>query len=197
LRANAKKYNVDPNHIGAWGASAGAIMAQWLGTMRHSDGFPKVGGYEDQDDSVQCVVSFFGTGDWTLGYRIGKISSLIKNAEALHGCTYKENPEKWKKDSAITYVRAGDPPFFMVQGELDKAACFEEGQVMADALEKVGVPHELIISKNAGHMFNHPPNGPAPDPTPLECRKRAIAFANKYLKGGAPDTGKDDESGAE
>ena len=32
LRANAAKYNLDPNHIAAWGASAGGHLASMLGT---------------------------------------------------------------------------------------------------------------------------------------------------------------------
>jgi acetyl esterase/lipase len=182
LRANAKKYNVDPKRIGAWGGSAGAIIAQWLGTMRHSDGFKKAGGYDDQDDSVQAVVSFFGTCDSSLGFRIGKISTLHKNMAALMGCEYKEDPERYKKNSAVTYVRSDDPPFFLLQGALDKAAIPEEGEEMAKALTEAKVPHELIIVKNAGHMFNHPPDAPPPEPPVLECRKRAVAFLDHYLK---------------
>jgi acetyl esterase/lipase len=182
LRANAKKYGVDPNRIAAWGASAGAVLAQWLGTMRHSDGFPKVGAYPDVDDSVKAVVSLFGSSDATLGYRLGKTSAQHKNAEALQGCTYKENPERYKKNSAITYVRSDDPPFFLLQGELDTTAIPEQGIEMDKALTAAKVPHELIIVKNCGHMWKHPKDGPALEPKQMACRHRAVAFLDQYLK---------------
>jgi acetyl esterase/lipase len=182
LRANAKKYNVDPNHIGVWGVSAGAIICQWLGTMRRADGFTRAGGYDDVDDSVQAVVSFFGTSDATLGPRIGKVSTLHKFAEQLFGCTYEEHPEKWKRFSAINYVRADDPPFFIVQGELDRAAIPEQGIEMGKALTAVNVPNEVIIAKNAGHVWGAPPGSPPPDPKPLEARAKAVAFIDRYLK---------------
>ena len=182
LRANAKQYNVDPKRIAAWGGSAGAIIAQWLGTMRHSDGFAKAGGLDDVDDSVQAVVSFFGAADATLGYRIGKISVLNKNAIAMHGGrTYKDDPEGYKRSSSITFVKPDDPPFFLVYGALDKVCIPEQGEEMDKALSKANVPHELIIAKNAGHMFNHPNDAPPIDPPPLEIRKKAVDFLARYL----------------
>ncbi len=36
LRANAKKYNLDPDHFGVWGASAGGHLVALLGTTGSS-----------------------------------------------------------------------------------------------------------------------------------------------------------------
>jgi len=184
LRANAKEYNVDANQIGAWGESAGAIIAQWLGTMRVGDGFPKVGGYDDVDDSVQAVVSFYGTSDPTLGDRIGKISILHKSAEMLFGDTYNHDPEKFKRGAAVNYVRPDDPPFFIVQGALDQICIPEQGPVMDNALTSAQVPHELIIIQNVGHMGRAPEGSPPADPPLPEVRERAIRFVDRYLRGG-------------
>lgn len=181
LRANATKYNVDPSRIAVWGASAGATLSQWLGTFRHSDGIAKAGGYEDLDDSVQAVCSFFGSCDYTLPYRINKQMPLQKNVEQLLGCTYKDNPDRFKQCSAITHVRPDDPPFFIVNGMLDKIVIPEQGMEMNKALAKAGVAHRLILVKNAGHLYQAPPGTPAPDPNPNEVRQDAFAFLDKYL----------------
>src|SRR5205807_1312751 len=60
LRASAKKYRVDPKHIGAVGASAGGHLACLLGTTRKKDGFEGKGGHADESSAVQAVVNFFG-----------------------------------------------------------------------------------------------------------------------------------------
>jgi acetyl esterase/lipase len=56
LRANAAKYNLDPNRIGAWGASAGGHLVALLGTgvaVKELDG--NVGGNLEYSSRVQAV----------------------------------------------------------------------------------------------------------------------------------------------
>jgi hypothetical protein len=55
-----------------------------VGTMRQGDGFPKLGGYHHVDDSVQAVVSFYGTSDPTLGIkRDGDTSYLVFGCDGV------------------------------------------------------------------------------------------------------------------
>src|SRR5688500_8356086 len=65
LRANSKKYNIDPERIGVWGSSAGGHLVALLGTTGGSKDFPPIGGNEDQSDRVQAVCDFFGPADFT------------------------------------------------------------------------------------------------------------------------------------
>ena len=62
LRANSKKYNIDPDHIGVWGDSAGGHLVALLGTSGGKKAFPPIGGNEDQSDRVQAVCDWFGPG---------------------------------------------------------------------------------------------------------------------------------------
>ncbi|MGZ4963938.1 MAG: alpha/beta hydrolase fold domain-containing protein, partial [Limisphaerales bacterium] len=62
LRANAQKYQIDPEHIGAWGTSAGGHLVAMLGTAdknAHLEGEH----YQKQSSSVQAVVDMFGPSD--------------------------------------------------------------------------------------------------------------------------------------
>ncbi|HEV3142959.1 MAG TPA: alpha/beta hydrolase, partial [Gemmataceae bacterium] len=65
LRANAKKYRVNPERIGAFGYSAGGHLACLLGTTDKNDGLEGSGGNPDQSSRVQAVVSYFGPTDFT------------------------------------------------------------------------------------------------------------------------------------
>jgi len=59
LRANAKKYHLDPNHFGAWGASAGGHLVALLGTTGEVKDFDK-GPNLQFSSRVQAVCDFFG-----------------------------------------------------------------------------------------------------------------------------------------
>src|SRR5215510_9833699 len=60
LRANAAKYHIDPDRIGAIGPSAGGHLACLLGVTEKKDGLEGSGGNPDHSSGVQAVVSFFG-----------------------------------------------------------------------------------------------------------------------------------------
>ncbi|HKB42657.1 MAG TPA: alpha/beta hydrolase, partial [Gemmataceae bacterium] len=56
LRANAKKYNLDPDRIGVMGASAGGHLVALLGTSGHVKDLEGKGGNAEQSSRVQAVV---------------------------------------------------------------------------------------------------------------------------------------------
>src|SRR5262249_59047966 len=56
LRANAKKYKLNPDRVGAVGFSAGAHLACLLGTADQSAGLEGNGGNPEQSSRVQAVV---------------------------------------------------------------------------------------------------------------------------------------------
>src|SRR5205085_165270 len=63
LRANADKYHLDPDHIGAWGASAGGHLVALLGTSGNKKELEGKGGNLEQSSKVQCVIDWFGPTD--------------------------------------------------------------------------------------------------------------------------------------
>lgn len=65
VRAHAKEYNFDPDHIGVWGASAGGHLVALLGTSggeKELEG--DVGDNLDQSSAVQAVCDWFGPTDF-------------------------------------------------------------------------------------------------------------------------------------
>jgi len=62
LRANAQKYNLDPNCFGAWGPSAGGHLVALLGTAGDVNEFD-TGKNLAVSSRVQAVVDYFGPTD--------------------------------------------------------------------------------------------------------------------------------------
>ena len=179
LRAHAATYNIDPNRIGAWGASAGGHLVACLGTMADQKQYEGNGGYPGVSSAVQAVVDFYGPTDLTRPDIYSPFA--IKVSTALFGCAFQDNPAIWKSGSPLYFVKAGDPPVLIVQGDSDSIVPMAQSTIFDDALTKAGVPHQLIIVKNADHGFA-PVGGKPIDPNPAQIRDATLAFLAKYLK---------------
>ena len=68
LRANAKKYHIDPNNMGVTGGSAGGTLAQMLGVTEGVKEFEGDGGNPKESSAVKCVVNVYGANDFTKSY---------------------------------------------------------------------------------------------------------------------------------
>jgi dipeptidyl aminopeptidase/acylaminoacyl peptidase len=70
---------------------------------------------------------------------------------------------------------------FLVHGDSDGTVPLVQSTVFDAALTKAGVPHQLIIVKNADHGFAPKP-GTTIDPSFPDIEKATFAFLDKYLK---------------
>ena len=64
LRANASKYDVDPNRIALWGESAGAYLAVETGTTCGVKELEATGQNSNQSSCVQAVIDWYGPIDF-------------------------------------------------------------------------------------------------------------------------------------
>ena len=159
LRANAGKYNLDPNKFIAWGGSAGGHLVALLGT---SGGVAELEGNDNdlkESSRVQAVVDWFGPTDFL---HIGDAQSdLQHNApdspeSKLIGGALLENKDKAAKASPITYVSKEAPPFLIMHGDHDRTVPFNQSELLYTALKKVGVDATFVPMKGAGHGFGGP-----------------------------------------
>jgi acetyl esterase/lipase len=180
LRANAARYNIDPNRIGVWGESAGGHLVACLGTMANEKEYEGDGGYPGVSSAVQAVVDFFGPTDFT--HPGIYTPRAIQFTEGLFGVPYEQNPDLWKSGSPLFHVAAGDPPMFLVHGDSDHLIPLKQSIVFDEALTEAGVPHQFLIVKNADHGFAPKP-GTTIDPSRADINKAVFAFFDKYLKG--------------
>ncbi len=170
LRANASKYNIDPQRIGAIGFSAGAHLSMMLGTMDKADGLDDVGEHKDQSSKVNAVVSYFGPTDFTLGFPDAS-KPLVR--DFLAG-TPQEKPEAHKAASPITYVSKGDAPMLLFQGTNDPLVPHAQAIAMIEAMHKAQVPGRVELLSGAGHGWSG---------AELQRTARtAFAFFDEHLK---------------
>ncbi|OWK42347.1 esterase [Fimbriiglobus ruber] len=184
LRANAKKYSIDPDHIGVGGASAGGHLAALVGTSGGKKAFPAIGENKDQSDRVQAVCDIFGPADfWTVIKQADEdknVKNIFKwNAgdpySALIGGKLGQDKERCEAVSPVHYVSKDSPPFLILHGDHDTLVPYAQSVELADLLGKAGVPVTLQRLPGAGHggpSFGLPAVG-----------KLGTAFFDKHLKG--------------
>ena len=190
LRANAAKYNVDPNRIGVAGSSAGAHLAACVGTMGNETQFEGTGGYPGVSSKVQAVVTYsavtdFRKGNFTDGseYTRANAARCASLIETLIGKPFTAKPDRYRQASPMTYVRAGLPPFLVIHGDKDESVSFQQGVTFFEALKKAGVPAEFLAVKNAGHSLGDQlPNCPPPAPNSAQVRDVSKEFLKKHLQ---------------
>jgi acetyl esterase/lipase len=163
LRANASKYNLDPNRIGVWGFSSGGHLAALLGT---SGGVKELEGNGDNmsySSRVQAVCVVSGPGDLLQLYRDAtgpsgaEMNPKVKpGLEALIGGSLEENKTKALAASPISYISKDDPPFLILQGENDPTVPVSVTKSFYAALKAAGVDATLEIAAGRGHGVGGP-----------------------------------------
>lgn len=159
LRANADKYDLDADHLGVFGASAGGHLALLLATTA---GNPKmegeVGGNLNFSSRVQCVCAFYPPTD------LNRLVSDPKTRKKPNGLVAKllggpvaDNVDKADFASPVFYVDKNCPPVFLMHGSADPLVPPEQSRIFYDALLKAGVEAHLEIIPDKGHGIIAPP----------------------------------------
>ena len=181
LRANAAKYNLDADRIGAAGHSGGGHLAALLGT---SGGVQELEGSGDNmsySSRVQAVCDVSGPSDLLRLYHDASDPSTrtrrkdISDIDALLGGPAEQNKTKAIAASPITYVSKDDAPFLIIHGENDFSVPASQGELLAAALKAAGVETTLEITPR-GHSVGL--GGPT-------LRPIIKAFFDKHLKEGS------------
>ncbi len=162
LRANAARYSLDPERIGAWGLSAGGHLVALLGTSGGVPDLEGAAGNLEYSSRVQAVVDWFGPTDLLQMDAQALPDSPIQHdapdspESLLIGCPIQTCQEKAERANPIRYVTGDEPPFLIMHGDQDLIVPPLQSQLLYDALKKVGVDATLYWVEGAGHGFGGP-----------------------------------------
>jgi acetyl esterase/lipase len=172
VRANAKKYHIDPERIGVMGGSAGGHLAQFLGVTGGVKEFEGDGGNADQSSAVTCVVNFFGPSDFTKSY--GKSVDAAEVLPLWLGGNLEKEHHKHILASPLYWVTPQAAPTLCIHGTKDNYVAREQSVWLVEKLKASDVEAELLTLEGAGHGFK--------DKDAETADKAMFAFFEKHLK---------------
>lgn len=156
VRANAKKYNVDPDRLGITSGSSGGHLSLMV-ALTADDGKPDAKDPLERISSrLQAVVAWFPPTDminWGApnGYKLiegirpgffqqvfGKVTDLEPQLKAI---------------SPIYHLTKDDPPLLLIHGDADKTVPVQQSHILKAKYQEVGLPVELVIKEGGGHTY--------------------------------------------
>jgi acetyl esterase/lipase len=184
LRANADRYNIDPDRIGVIGSSAGGHLALMVAYTSGIAELEPTTPYPNVSSDVRAVVNLFGVteiGTWSITDEKGNPLKPKPLPSLLFTATGGTTPEQLKQGSPVTYVSAKVPPTLTIHGAADTTV--DRGQAMTlDArLKAAGAAHETILLDGVGHSFNLTHTWEK-QPLDRDLRPVVVGFLDQHLK---------------
>jgi acetyl esterase/lipase len=155
LRAHTKEYNLDREHIGAWGNSAGGHLALLLAMVGKDAGLEGDGPYQDESSLVQAAVSDSGPVDMIHQARDSAISEVVKRF--MGGAAEGERALAYRQASPNNYIKADSPPLLLIYGVSDDQVPIATADEFVLALGKAGAAdvtyHRLAYVYHCPHSL--------------------------------------------
>lgn len=161
LRSIAAEYQIDPNHISAWGSSAGGTLAALLGTtcgVEELEGSRQ--GFAEYSSCINAVVDWFGLVD------LLEMDAQFEgtNCEGGHndpnsaesrwiGAPLQTVPDLAAKTNPMNFISGDDAAFFIQHGSDDCRVPPEQSRLLAEALTSVLGAKRVVYEEieGAGH----------------------------------------------
>jgi acetyl esterase/lipase len=138
LRANAKKFGIDPNKIAVAGGSAGGHLAMMIGYSSDVPELEGKGGNAETSSRVQSVIDLYGPADLTDEF--AKSRKEVKRL--MGGKSFDEAPDAYRLASPVTHVTKDDPPTLILHGSIDSTVPIHQAEVLVENLKSAGVTYE-------------------------------------------------------
>jgi len=168
LRKNADRLNIDPEHIGAIGGSAGGHLTAMLAVTGPDAGLDPPGPYGEYSCQIQAAVDLYGPADLMTWPPHGKGISMLPAAR-------EAKPELYRLASPGTHPDKNDPPILILHGTADTTVDVVQSKQLAEVLKQTGTRHELILVEGAPHTFHL-------QPKQRDLRPVVLGFFERYLR---------------
>ncbi len=130
-----RSYPVDSSRVGIYGWSYGGASSMFAVT---------------QTRKFRAAVAGAGAADWLSYYGQNSIDKWMK---FYFGASPYDDPEAYRKCSAMTYIKNAKTPTLVLVGERDGEAPPPQSLQFWHALKELNVPTQLMIYADEGHSF--------------------------------------------
>ena len=144
IRANAAKFGVDPQRLGATGGSSGGHLTLMLAATA-DDGDPKAS--EEllrTGDRLAAVVAYFPPTDIRPWFKTNRWKDYL---------AFRFDPAIAGAYSPLLAVSPRTAPTLLIHGDKDLGVPLEHSEKIYAKLQKNHVPSELMVIKGGGHGF--------------------------------------------
>jgi acetyl esterase/lipase len=178
LRANAARYRIDPDRVGAWGMSLGGGMALMLAVTGDDFGASGRGPLGRFSSRVQAVVDRYGPAD--LATMPQDFSTRLYMVMSLD--TADPNSPAARRASPQSHVSRTAAPVLAIHCRNDEIVPFSQSERFCAAMRKAGAVAELREIRCGGHCAEMAGETAADRAVNDECRQAELAWFDKYLK---------------
>ncbi len=151
MRANAEKYNIDPERIAISGTSAGGHLASLVGLTNGLEKFEGDMGNESYSSSVQAIIDIDGVLNFMAPISLNKERSDDSPDVQWIGGQFKDVPELWKEVSPIYWANENSVPMLFVNSGYPR---FHAGQdELRGMLNQWGIYNDVVKFNVRMHTF--------------------------------------------
>jgi acetyl esterase/lipase len=176
LRANAKKFGIDPNKIAVAGGSAGGHLAMMIGYSSDVPELDGKGGNPETSSRVQAVIELYGPTDLTDDF--AKSRKEVKRL--MGGKTFDEAPDAYRLASPVTHITKDDAPTLILHGSIDSTVPIHQAEILVEKLKNAGVVYEYDRVEGWPHTMDLDAG------VNRHCMAKMFEFLDKHL--GLADT---------
>jgi acetyl esterase/lipase len=151
LRANARRFNLDPARIGVTGESAGGTLTLFTALTPDVPELEGTGNL-DQSSKVSCVVNYYGATDFTKSY--GKSRDAADVLPLFLGGDLDHERVAHERASPLNWVTPRAAPVLTIHGTEDPYVAYEQAGWITERLRNAGVETELETIQGGGHGFD-------------------------------------------
>ena len=184
LRANAAKYNLDPERFAISGASAGAYFASLVGTTAGIPAFEDLSmGSAEADSSVQAVIGLFGVYDHVMQSEFTENSPPLTNGKLPNftdqfiGTNCRECPGLVSLTWPGSYVTKNCPPMLIEGGTSDQIVPYEASPALVEKINSVCGEGRAILTVMEGCLHGDPAYS-----TPESAERRFAFLDSIFMK---------------
>ncbi|MEM8671886.1 MAG: alpha/beta fold hydrolase [Planctomycetota bacterium] len=153
LRANASKYGIDSDKIGAIGLSAGGHLTALLASSSGVESLEGDGGYAGFSSTIQAAVPMGAQTDF-LSERIREVSAIDERGKIWRqflGGSQQQRPDTYRLASPLFHLDQGDPPCWFITGGKDDPST--QAARFRGRMSELGIASDLTVIADAPHPF--------------------------------------------